>query len=217
MDGRSRAAGGVAAVMHIKNPISGARAVMEYSQHVLLAGVNAEHFCKKQQIELADHNYFITANRKKQLQQMQAEGHALDLDSLGTVGAVACDSYGNLAAATSTGGKANKIPGRVGDSPIIGAGVWADNKTCAISATGDGEIFIRSVFAHEIAALITYKNLDLKSACEAALQQVAALGGEGGCIAIDKNGEVVMAFNTPGMYRAWINHEGVAEASIAAL
>lgn len=215
MDGRNRTAGAVAAIMRAKNPISGARAVMEYSEHVLLAGANADKFCQQHAIEMKDTSYFITEHRKKQLQQMQTQGHPLDLDSLGTVGAVACDIYGNLAAATSTGGKANKIPGRVGDSPIIGAGIWADNKTCAVSATGDGEIFIRTLFAHEIAAMMTHKNLDLKNVCDAVLQQVAAFNGEGGCIAIDSQGEIVMAFNTAGMYRAWVDKKGIAHALVA--
>lgn len=214
MDGKDRAAGAVAAVQRIKNPISGARAVMEYSQHVMLAGSNADVFCEQRRIEIVDPKYFLTKIREQQLQNAQQEGHAQNIDSLGTVGAVVCDIYGNLAAATSTGGKANKIPGRVGDSPIIGAGTWADNNTCAVSGTGDGEYFIRCTFAHEIVALLEYKNLDLKSACEQALKQVAALGGEGGCIAIDKHGNVAMTFNTMGMYRGWVDNQGVACSAV---
>lgn len=214
MNGANRAAGAVAAVQRVKNPVSGARAVMEYSQHVLLAGNNADRFCERHRLVMAEPDYFITQARKKQLEQAMNQGHVQDLDSLGTVGAVAFDIYGNLAAATSTGGKANKIPGRVGDSPIVGAGTWADNATCAVSGTGDGEIFIRCVFAHQIDVLIRYQEMDLQAACEQALTQVANLNGEGGCIAIDKNGEIAMAFNTAGMYRGWVDKEGTAHTAI---
>lgn len=213
MDGNRRA-GGLAAVQRAKNPISGARAVMEYSNHVLLAGTNADKFCEERGLEMAEPSYFITSWRKQQWQEMHILGHALNIDALGTVGAVARDKSGHLAAATSTGGKANKIPGRVGDSPILGAGTWADNRTCAISGTGDGDIFMRCVFAHEIHAQMIYQKADLKTACQSALNQVATFGGEGGCIAIDKHGNLVIQFNTTGMFRAWVDGAGEVQAEV---
>lgn len=214
MDGRNRLAGAVAAATQIKNPISGARAIMEYSQHVMLVGNNADIFCEQHRVEIVKNSYFITEHRKKQLAQMRSEGHVLDIDSLGTVGAVVRDFHGNLATATSTGGKANKTPGRVGDSPIFGAGTWADNNTCAISATGDGEMFMRCAFTHAIATRIQFNICDLNTACQEMLDQIASIGGEGGCIAIDKQGNIAMFFNTFGMYRAWIDAQGVAHSAV---
>ncbi len=158
--------------------------------------------------------YFITEDRRLQLEKAQREGHVKDIDVLGTVGAVVRDVYGNLATATSTGGKTNKTPGRVGDSPIIGAGTWADNSCCAISATGDGEMFIKSVFAHEVAARVKYKEELLSVACKQILQEVKQLGGEGGCIGIDKDGNIVMEYNTLGMYRGWIDEVGQSFSAI---
>lgn len=214
MDGKDRQAGALAAVQHVKNPVSGARAVMAYSKHVLMVGKEADQFCKEHQLVMVDADYFITEQRRKQLQQAHDLGHVQDLDALGTVGAVARDIHGHLAAATSTGGKANQLPGRVGDSPIIGAGTWADDNTCAISGTGDGEIFIRCSFAHTIHSYLQHRDSDLKAACQHALMQVAALGGEGGCIAISKEGEVVIMFNTSGMFRGWVDEDGQVHVAV---
>lgn len=208
MDGKNQSAGAVAAVRRIKNPISAARAVMEYSKHVLLVAEGAEAFSQQHQLTLVEPTYFSTPHRVEQLHRAKSAGHVEDIDVMGTVGCVVLDIHGNLAAATSTGGKANKMPGCVGDSPILGAGTWADNSTCAVSATGDGEVFMRSAFAHEIHAYLYYKTADLKLACKHALERAAALGGEGGCIAISKEGELVTMFNTSGMYRGWIDAEG---------
>lgn len=215
MDGRDQSAGAVAAVQRTKNPISAARAVMQYSKHVLLVATPAEEFCQQHQVPLVEPAYFKTPYRIAQLKRAQAVGHVEDLDAMGTVGCVVRDRHGNLAAATSTGGKTNKMPGRVGDSPILGAGTWADNATCAVSATGDGEVFMRSVFAHEIHAYMHYKKADLQAACKHALDRAAALGGEGGCIAISKAGEVAAMFNTGGMYRGWIDEEGKVRVAAA--
>lgn len=214
MDGNNRKAGAVAVVKRVKNPVSGARAVMTRSHHVMLVGEGADEFCEQQHLSMEDNEYFIVEARRKQLQQAQTLGQVQDIDALGTVGAVAYDKQGHLAAATSTGGKANQLPGRVGDSPIIGAGVWADNQTCAISGTGDGEIFIRTCFAHNIHSQLLLKNADLKTACEIALKNVAQLNGEGGCIAIDRNGKLIIMFNTSGMFRGWIDEIGVAQAAV---
>lgn len=214
MDGRNLGVGSVAAVQRIKNPISGARALMEYSQHVMLAGPNADLFCENHNVEMASPDYFIIEPRIKQLEKTKKEGHVKDVDSLGTVGAVVRDSHANLAAATSTGGKTNKTPGRVGDSPIIGAGTWADNNSCAISATGNGEMFIRCAFAHSIADMITYNIATIEDAAKQMLEQIAALGGEGGCIGINKSGQTTMSFNTVGMYRAWVDDDGNAYSAI---
>lgn len=214
MDGRTHAAGAVAAVQKIKNPITGARVIMEYSQHVMLAGPNADRFCEQHNVVTAPPEYFITLDRLQQLAKARQEGHVQDVDALGTVGAVVRDVRGNLAAATSTGGKANKTPGRVGDTPIIGAGTWADNKTCAVSATGDGEFFIRTAFAHSIAAMLTYKNESIESAAKQMLEEVAILGGEGGCIVIDHLGNYAMPYNTLGMYRGWLDENGNAQSAV---
>lgn len=214
MDGRTGAAGAIAAVQRVKNPISGARAIISYSQHVMLVGPHADQFCERHHVEMANPDYFITPDRLDQLKKAHRQGHAQDVDSLGTVGAVVRDLRGNLAAATSTGGKTNKTPGRVGDTPIIGAGTWADNKTCAVSATGDGEYFIRTSFAHGIAMLIEHKLATLEEAARQMLQCVADLGGEGGCIAIDYLGNYSLAFNSLGMYRGWVDDKGVAYSSI---
>jgi beta-aspartyl-peptidase (threonine type) len=214
MDGRHRRAGAIAGVQRVKNPISGARGEMEHSRHVMLAGANADLFCQQHGVETVTPDYFITSARQDQLRQAKQKGHAPDLKSFGTVGAVVCDIRGNLAAATSTGGKTNKVPGRIGDSSIIGAGTWADNNTCAVSATGDGEVLMRSVFAHGIAMMIQLNIADLSTACLQMLNLVAKLGGEGGCIAIDKQGHTVMRFNSSGMYRGWIDKEGKAHSAV---
>ncbi len=216
MDGRTLGAGAVTGVKRIKNPILLARAVMENSPHVLFAGEGAEAFAKTQGFKFVPNSYFITERRRKELERAkEAEKkktalnlnhlefvHELDGHSLGTVGAVALDRQGNLAAGTSTGGRTNKKPGRVGDTPIPGAGTYANNRTCAVSGTGHGEYFMRTVAAHEVSALMEHRGWDLSRAAEEVVRQIGALGGTGGLIAIDRQGHVALPFNTPGMYRA---------------
>jgi beta-aspartyl-peptidase (threonine type) len=219
MDGRTLAAGAVAAVKHVKNPISLARLVMEKSGHVMMDGEGAEAFAKENGMELVDQKYFFTQDRWEALQKIKAAqkkrmggaGKAFiitDQDRHGTVGAVARDKDGNLAAATSTGGTTNKRPGRVGDSPVIGAGTYANNGTCAVSATGDGEYFIRASVGHDLSALMEYKGMSLKDAAQAVLDKVAKLGGTGGLVAIDGDGNVTLPFNTSGMYRGYVDSNG---------
>jgi beta-aspartyl-peptidase (threonine type) len=219
MDGKTLAAGAVAALKHIKNPISLARLVMEKSGHVMMDGEGAEAFAKENGIELMDQKYFFTQERWNALQKMKAaEKHRTggsrkaflitDQDRHGTVGAVALDKDGNLAAATSTGGTTNKRPGRVGDTPVIGAGTYADNATCAVSATGDGEYFIRATAARDVSALMECRSMSLTDAAQAALDKVAKLGGTGGLIAIDRQGNVALPFNTSGMYRGYLDPNG---------
>jgi len=207
MDGKNLAAGAVAGVKNVKNPISLARAVMEKSEHVFLCGDGAMQFAKKINAELEPDDYFFVQMRYDQLLQSR-EADTINLDHLGdkkfgTVGAVAMDVHGNLSAGTSTGGMTNKKYGRVGDSPMIGAGTYANNNTCAVSCTGHGEFFIRSVVAYDISCLIEYKGLSLQEACEIVVQRkLVQIGGEGGLIAIDSHGNIELPFNSEGMYRA---------------
>jgi beta-aspartyl-peptidase (threonine type) len=219
MDGKTLKAGAVASVRRIKNPVSLARLVMEKSPHVLLDCVGAEAFAKEQGIELVDPKYFFTQERWDALQKIQKAAkrgggiggqqfRITDQDQHGTVGAVALDQQGNLAAATSTGGTTNKRPGRIGDSPVIGAGTYANNLTCAVSATGDGEYFIRAVVGHEVSTLMEYRGMSVQDAADAAIKQVGELGGTGGLIALDRNGNVAMPFNTSGMYRGRVDPAG---------
>jgi beta-aspartyl-peptidase (threonine type) len=218
MEGKTLKAGSVAGVKHIKNPISLARMVMEKSPHVMLAGEGAENFAKEMHVELVDEKYFYTEERWEALQRVkktQSEGAGGGKKSIisdhqghGTVGAVALDQEGNLAAATSTGGMTNKRAGRIGDSPVIGAGTYANNQTCAVSCTGDGEYFIRAAVAHEISALLQHRGISIQEAAENALDQAKKLGGEGGLIAIDKNGNQALPFNTAGMYRGYVKSDG---------
>jgi len=211
MDGRTRAAGAVAGLHHIRNPINLARDVMEKSPHVMLIGDGAEQFARSLGYDFVPNEYFQTDFRRQQLLQAKEKETAATRGTAarfsreqkyGTVGCVALDRAGNLAAGTSTGGMTNKKFGRVGDAPIIGAGTYADNATCAVSATGWGEFFIRTAVAHDIAARMEYKGDDLRTAAAATLAKVAALGGDGGVIGLDARGNVAMDFNTPGMYRA---------------
>lgn len=209
MDGKSLKAGAVAGVKHIKNPISLARLVMEKSPHVLLDGAGAEAFGKKMGVAFVDQKYFYTDERWEALQKVKAgKGSTSDKEKHGTVGAVALDQHGNLAAGTSTGGLTNKEFGRIGDSPIIGAGTYASNRTCAVSCTGDGEYFIRSVVAYDVSALMDYKNLPVQKAGEEVIAKVGKLGGTGGLIALDHDGHVAMSFNTSGMYRGTVDADG---------
>ncbi len=209
MDGKTLAAGAVAGVKHIRNPISLARMVMEKSPHVMLAREGAEAFAKKMGVTLVDQKYFYTEERWQALQEIKASPAPMkDKDRHGTVGAVALDKAGNLAAGTSTGGTTNKQFGRIGDSPIIGAGTYADNETCAVSCTGDGEYFIRAGVAHTVSDLMKYKGVPVKEAAETALENAKKLGGTGGLIALDKNGNFAMPFNTSGMYRGTVGPDG---------
>ena len=217
MDGKTLKAGAVAGVQHVKNPIDLARLVMEKSPHVLMAGDGAEAFAKEHGVELVDAKYFFTQKRWDELQRDKAKEKGADGDKKfyltgesphGTVGAVALDRNGNLAAATSTGGKTNKLPGRIGDTPIIGGGTYANNATCAVSGTGDGEFFIMAAAAHDVSALMEYRRKTVEEASIAVIDKIAKLGGTGGMIAIDKNGKIALPFNTSGMYRGYVDANG---------
>lgn len=225
MDGATLAAGAVAGVTTIKNPITGARAVMEKSGHVMLSGQGADDFAKAQGLETVDPSYFYTEGRWKALQRLLKKDSAkteLDHDEkktsfvptaksndekFGTVGAVALDKKGNLAAGTSTGGMTNKKYGRVGDSPIIGAGTYA-NQQVAVSCTGWGEFYIRTVAAYDVAAQMEYRKISIEKATQQVIDKIGKLGGNGGMVALDKNGKMAMPFNTEGMFRAAITEEG---------
>ena len=225
MEGNKLMAGAVASLKHIKNPISLARLVMEKSKHVMMVSEGAEEFARQLGIEMMPNEYFLTERRLKELQkkredEQKKQSHysgellyelgasTVEQEKYGTVGAVALDRAGNLAAGTSTGGISNKRFGRVGDSPIIGAGTYANTRTCAVSCTGDGEYFIRSCVAHDISAQIEYRGISLKEATETALDKADKLGGKGGLIAIDRRGQIAMPFNTAGMYRGFIGADG---------
>lgn len=219
MDGETLNAGAVAGIKRVRNPILAARAVMENSPHVMMVGEGAETFVEPLGLEPVENDYFITDRRREQLRrardQEAARGSLLAPETVdprqltGTVGAVALDARGNLAAATSTGGMTNKRFGRVGDSPIIGAGTYADNRSAAVSATGHGEFFIRLVLAHAISARMLYKGEDLLAAARAVIHgDLTDLGGTGGVIAIDAQGNITMPFNTPGMFRGAIDRDG---------
>lgn len=205
MDGRNRAAGAVSCTSRIRNPVSAARAVMERTPHVMLTAAGAEQFAREQGLPLVAPWYFFTPERQAALERVQAakraKAAASEKDRHGTVGAVARDRAGHLAAATSTGGYSDKMPGRVGDSPIIGAGTYANDATMAFSGTGQGEIFIRCVLGHRISCLMELKGLPLEAASAQALKELEALGGTGGFIAVGANGDAVLPHNTPGMYR----------------
>jgi beta-aspartyl-peptidase (threonine type) len=222
MDGKTLNAGAVAGVNHIKNPILAARIVMDSSSHVLLSGKGAEIMAAKYGIEMVDSSYFFTEKRMNQLKEIQGKektqldhtaflikNELIDDHKYGTVGAVAIDKNGNIAAGTSTGGMTNKKYGRIGDVPLIGAGTYANNLTCGISATGTGEYFIRTVAAKEVSSLIQYQNLTPKDALHKVLfNQIGPLGGEGGMILIDKNGDVYWDFNSSGMFRGFKKSNG---------
>lgn len=200
MNGKDLSAGAVAGVKTIKNPIMAARKVMEESKHVMLVCGGAEKFAEEHGVEMADPSYFFDQKRYDALLKAQKQG---------TVGAVALDKSGNLAAATSTGGMTNKMTGRVGDTPIIGAGTYANNKTCAVSATGHGEFFIRYTVAHDISALMEYKGMGLEEAAhEVIFNKLLPVGGSGGVIAVDKDGNFTMTFNSSGMFRAYATSDG---------
>jgi L-asparaginase / beta-aspartyl-peptidase len=227
MDGRTLRAGAVAGLRHVRNPIELARLVMEKSPHVMLVGTGAEEFALEQGLTLVPNSYFRTEQRIRQLeralkdekertaQKTSAVTVDWEIGTSGTVGAVALDRNGNLAAATSTGGMTNKRAGRVGDSPIIGAGTYANNASCAVSATGDGEFFIRSVVAHDICAVFAYKNVSLEAAAREVIhQKIQGLKATGGVVALDKAGHIVMDFNSDGMFRAARDSRGRRELAI---
>lgn len=231
MDGATRRAGAVACVTRIRRPVRAARAVMERSEHVLLVGPGAEAFAAEHGLEMVAPGYFSTDARRQQLRRaLSSDKAVLDHDGaalvfrnapidedrkLGTVGAVALDARGNLAAATSTGGMTNKRPGRVGDSPVVGAGTYADNRTAAISCTGTGEMFMRTVAAYDICARMAYAGQSLGEAAQTVVMQVLpAIGGRGGLIAVDAQGNLSLPFNTEGMYRGWAR---VGEAPVTAI
>ena len=215
MDGSNLKGGAVSLITGIKNPITLARDVMEKSEHVFLAGEGAMQFAKQNSYEILPPDYFYDEVRYKQWQGIKDSDtfqldHSVKKDGkFGTVGAVACDSNGNLAAATSTGGMTNKKWGRVGDSPMIGAGTYANNTTCAVSCTGSGEYFIRGVVAYDVSCLMEYKGLSLNEAAHEVIQKrVLKMGGDGGLIAVDKDGNIALPFNTEGMYRAFKSSNG---------
>lgn len=224
MDGHSLAAGAVAGVCRIRNPIQAARLVMRQGQHVLMAGAGAENLAQSAGLDMVEPDYFSTDSRRQQLALAQARqaGALLDHDGanalaasvaaapldesrkMGTVGAVALDLHGHLAAATSTGGMTNKRPGRIGDSPLIGAGTYADDRSAAVSCTGHGEAFIRCAAAHDVCARMHYGGASLQAASDAVVHQaLPAIAGSGGLIAVDRNGEIALPFNTEGMYRGY--------------
>jgi len=222
MDGKTLNSGAIAGVNHIKNPILAARIVMDSSKHVMLSGRGAEMMAKKYGIEMVDSTYFFTVKRLKQLRAIQEKetkhlennafmikNQLIDDHKYGTVGAVAIDKSGNIAAGTSTGGMTNKKYGRIGDVPIIGAGTYANNLTCGISATGMGEFFIRTVAAHEVSNLIQYKGINPAEALhEVLFNQIGPLGGEGGMILLDKKGDIYWDFNSTGMFRGYRKSDG---------
>jgi beta-aspartyl-peptidase (threonine type) len=221
MEGKNRKAGAVAGVQKVKNPIELCRKIMQSSEHVFMIGKGAEEFAEQNGFEMVDQKYFGTQFRLDQLLKIinsdktQLDHTEEELKKFGTVGAVALDEHGNLASATSTGGLTNKRFGRVGDTSIIGAGTYAENGVCAVSSTGWGEFFIRSVAAYEVAALIKYANLNLSQASEKVIREIIPeMGGDGGLIAIDSNGEIAMPFNTEGMYRGAANSDGLFEIGI---
>jgi len=220
MDGKNRNAGAVTGIKHLKNPISLARLVMEKSEHVMLMGEGAEEFAKQFNLEWVENNYFFTERRWKSLQKKitkkSKEGAFLNksrtIEKFGTVGCVVLDKNGNLAAGTSTGGMTNKKYGRIGDTPIIGAGTYANNNTCAVSSTGHGEYFIRNTVAYDVSALMEYQGLTLQEASEKVIHdKLKKLGGTGGLIAIDNKGDIAMPFNTAGMFRGFIKDNGEIE------
>ena len=217
MDGKQMRAGAVASVRHVRNPVDLARHVMEKSRHVLLVGPGAEEFALEEGLTLVPNRYFRTPERLEQLEAEQRGERVSELVPVtkGTVGAVARDAAGNLAAATSTGGMTNKRPGRVGDSPIIGAGTYAKNGVCAVSATGHGEYFIRVVAAHHVCAAVEFRGLALEQAVREMLHDILpALGGDGGLIAVDHAGRIAMDFSTEGMFRGARDSNGRRDIAI---
>ncbi len=201
MSGKDQHAGAVASVSRVKNPIKLARYIMEHTKHVLMAGLGAERIAKQGKLELVDPSYFYSEEKLQRVRKQKAK-------EIGTVGALAMDKLGNITAGTSTGGMTNKLPGRIGDSPIIGAGTWAQNNVCGVSGTGHGEYFIRFNVAREVCARMEYLNLSVSEAASQVIGQLTTLGVKGGVIVLDKNGNISMEFNTDGMARAYRNSKG---------
>jgi L-asparaginase / beta-aspartyl-peptidase len=227
MCGSTHKAGAVAGVTGVRNPVSLARAITQHSEHIMLCGEGAAAFARANGIAFADADYFDTPMRYAQLQQALLDDtigldHSIKVANadlrekkFGTVGAVALDAFGNIAAATSTGGMTNKRYGRVGDTPIIGAGTYADNATCAVSCTGHGEFFIKNVVAYDIACLMRYKGLPLAEAARiVVMDKLLPQGGEGGLIALDAQGNITLPFNSAGMYRGWLREGEAAQVAI---
>jgi isoaspartyl peptidase/L-asparaginase-like protein (Ntn-hydrolase superfamily) len=204
-DGTTRRAGAVTCVSGIRNPVLAARAVLERTPHVLLSGTGAQELARREGLALVPPDWFVTARRQEQLAGIRSSDRAGPELTGGTVGAVALDVEGHLAAATSTGGITGQLAGRVGDTPLIGAGTWADNRSCAVSATGNGEALILSVFAHEVDALVRLAGLSLGAACQQALYEAEARAGTGGCIAVGTDGTVAMPFTSAGMFRGAVD------------
>lgn len=213
MNGQNLNAGAISGIKTIKNPISAARLVMEKSEHVFLSGEGAEEFARLQGLDIINNEYFITKTRLKSLLNAKKRDSIKD-NKFGTVGCVAIDKFGNITSGTSTGGMTNKKWNRIGDVPIIGAGTYANNNTCGISSTGWGEYFIRNVVAYDISSQIEYKKISIDLAAKNTLKKVKDLGGNGGVIGIDKNGNILMDFNTEGMYRGYKKSDGESEISI---
>lgn len=215
MDGQTLNAGAIAGVTDIKNPITAAREVMLRSEHVFLSGKGASAFAKKQGLEMVSNKYFYTPSRYESLKQLQKQERERNKrDNMGTVGCAVLDTHGNLCAGTSTGGMTNKKYGRIGDAPVIGAGTYANNTTCAVSCTGHGEYYIRLGFARDISALMEYKNQSVTEACREEIRKLTKLGGDGGVIALDAKGNVAMEFNTSGMFRGYRKSDGKKEIAI---
>ena len=208
-DGATRRAGAVTCVSGIRNPVLAARAVLERTPHVLMSGAGAQELARREGLTFMPTDWFVTARRREQLTGIPPSDQVEPEFTSGTVGAVALDGEGHLAAATSTGGTTGQLAGRVGDTPLVGAGTWADDRSCAISATGDGEALILSVFAHEVNALVRLAGLSLGAACHRALQEVAGRAGTGGCIAVGPDGTVAMPFTSAGMFRGAVDATGV--------
>jgi beta-aspartyl-peptidase (threonine type) len=217
MDGRTRAAGAVAAATATRNPVGLARAILDDGRHVFLAGRGADAFSRDRELPQADADWFATEERRRQFAEFQADGGGFDVDmKYGTVGAVACDAHGHVAAATSTGGVTGKRWGRIGDSPVIGAGTFADDRACAVSCTGSGEFFLRVGVGHEIAARVRLAGEPLQVAADAVLAEVKALGGTGGVIVAAPDGALAWGFNTVGMYRGTASSAGCRTVAIYA-
>ena len=223
MEGKNLNAGAISGSKKIKNPISTAIKVMNSSSHVMLSGKGADDFAVEHNMQTVEQNYFKTERRINSLEKIKSiENNKVSnlsnsdyrVQKLGTVGCVALDKFGNLSAGTSTGGMTNKKWNRIGDAPIIGAGTYANNNSCAVSSTGWGEYFIRGVVAYDIAALMEYKNLSIKKAAKTVIDKISKMGGDGGVIAIDKQGNIAMEMNTSGMYRAHINSKGEIDVKI---
>lgn len=215
MDGKTLNAGAVAGVKDIKNPIMAAREVMNNSVHVFLSGSGASEFAKKQGLEIVDNKYFYTESRYRSLKRLQErERERTQSDNTGTVGCVVLDTHGDLCAGTSTGGMTNKRYGRIGDTPVIGAGTYANNKTCAVSCTGHGEYYIRLGFARDISAMMEYKGMGVAEACATETGKLTELDGTGGVIAVDAEGNIAMEFNTSGMFRGYLKSNGEKKVAI---